>query len=276
MQKLVKVMEKLRSKDGCPWDRAQTHSSLKKHLIEEAYEVCEAIDSGDPERLKDELGDFLFQVIFHAQVAKERGAFDIKDVIRASYEKMVRRHPHVFGKHKASAECGKSVSPSSASRGSSALNRSIRENPEDAYRRWQEEKGQEKNYRDRKTLLDGVPKTLPALLKAQKISKRAASAGFDWPDVEFAVNKVHEELEEVKEEIKSKNKKRLAEEIGDLLFVITVVARFGGVDAEDALHSATKKFARRFKKIEDALKKRDKKINECGFEELYRLWRINR
>lgn len=251
LSKLVKVMKKLRSKDGCPWDRAQTHSSLKKHLIEEAYEVCEAIDSGDPERLKDELGDFLFQVIFHAQVAKERGAFDIKDVIKASHEKMVRRHPHVFGKNKA-------------------------RDPEDAYRRWQDEKEQEKSYRGRKTLLDGVPKTLPALLKAQKISKRAASAGFDWPDVEFAVNKVHEELEEVKEELRSKNKKRLAEEIGDLLFVITVVARFGGVDAEDALHSATKKFSRRFKKIGDSLKKRGKKMNECGFEELYRLWRMNR
>ncbi|MDP3787467.1 MAG: nucleoside triphosphate pyrophosphohydrolase [Candidatus Omnitrophota bacterium] len=249
--KLVKVMEKLRSRGGCPWDRAQTHSSLKKHLIEEAYEVCEAIDSKDPERLKDELGDFLFQVVFHAQVAKERGAFDIKDVIRASYKKMLRRHPHVFGKHKAKS-------------------------PEDAYKRWQEKKGQEKNYRSRKSLLDGVPKTLPALLKAQKISKRAASAGFDWPDVEFAVNKVHEELEEVKEELKSKNKRRLAEEIGDLLFVITIVARFGGVDAEDALHSATKKFARRFGKIESTLKRRNKKINECGFEELYRLWRINR
>jgi tetrapyrrole methylase family protein / MazG family protein len=249
--KLVKVMEKLRSKDGCPWDRAQTHSSLKKHLIEEAYEVCEAIDSGDPERLKDELGDFLFQAVFHAQVAKERGAFDIEDVIRASYEKMLRRHPHVFGKHKAS-------------------------DPEDAYRRWQEKKGREKNYKNRKSLLDGVPRTLPALLKAQKISKRAASAGFDWPDMRFVIDKVHEELEEVKEELKSGNKKRLAEEIGDLLFVITVMARFGGVDAEDSLHSATRKFARRFKKIGDALKKRRKKINECGFEELYGLWRKNR
>ncbi len=246
--KLVKIMEKLRSQDGCPWDRAQTHSSLKKHLIEEAYEVCEAIDSKDPERLKDELGDFLFQVIFHARVAKERGAFDIDDVIKASCEKMLRRHPHVFGRHKA-------------------------RDPEDAYRHWQEKKEKEKACKDRKTLLDGVPKTLPALLKAQKISRRAASAGFDWPDVQFVIDKVHEELEEVKEEIKSKNKKRLAEEIGDLLFVITIMARFGGIDAEDALHNATKKFVRRFGKIEGALKKRNKKINECGFEELYRLWR---
>lgn len=249
--KLVKIMEKLRSRDGCPWDRAQTHSSLKKHLIEEAYEVCEAIDSRDPERLKDELGDFLFQVIFHTQLAKERGAFDIDDVIKASCKKMLRRHPHVFGRHKA-------------------------RDPEDAYRRWQEKKEKEKTYKCRKTLLDGVPKMLPALLKAQKISRRAATAGFDWPDVQFVIDKVHEELEEVKKEIKSRNKKRLAEEIGDLLFVVTILARFRGIDAEDALHNATKKFVRRFGKIEGVLKKRNKKINECGFEELYRLWRTNR
>lgn len=137
-------------------------------------------------------------------------------------------------------------------------------------------KKKEKTYKGRKTLLDGIPKTLPALLKAQKISRRAASAGFDWPDVRFVIDKIHEELEEVKEEIKSGNKKRLAEEIGDLLFVITILARFRDIDAEDTLHNATKKFARRFKNIETALKKRNKKINECDFEELYRLWRINR
>lgn len=249
--KLVNIMARLRAKGGCPWDRAQTHSSLKKHLIEEAYEVCDAIDSRNPERLKDELGDFLFQVIFHAQIARERRSFDIDDVVEASCKKMLSRHPHVFGKHKA-------------------------KNPEDAYRRWHEKKEQEGTYKDRKTLLDGVPKTLPALLKAQKISRRAASAGFDWPGVKFVIDKVHEELEEVKAEVRSGNKKRLAEEIGDLLFVIAILSRFGGVDAEDALHKATVKFTKRFSNIEKALKKRNRKISECGFEELYRLWRANR
>lgn len=249
--KLVKIMGILRSKDGCPWDKAQTHSSLKKHLIEEAYEVCHAIDSKDAERLKDELGDFLFQVIFHAQIAKERGVFDITDVIRASCEKMLRRHPHVFGKHKA-------------------------KNAQDAYSRWQEKKELENFHKGKKSLLNGVPAALPALLKAQKISRRAAASGFEWPDLAFVIDKVHEELEEVKEEIKNKNKARLTEEIGDLLFAITILARFNDIDAEDALHRATRKFARRFGRIETACGKKNKKIKECGFEELYRLWRAAR
>ena len=251
MKKLVKIMARLRSKRGCPWDRAQTHSSLKKHIIEEAYELCDAIDSRDPEKLKDELGDFLFQVIFQAQIAKERGEFDIYDVLRASSAKMLNRHPHVFGKHKA-------------------------KDPDDAYRHWQARKETEKGYKDRKSILDGVPKTLPALIKAQKISRRAATQGFDWPNIKFVVDKIHEELEEVKAEIKSGNKRRLAEEIGDLLFAVVILSRFGGIDAEESLHNATKKFAKRFRNVERAAGKRGKKINECGFEELYRLWRSNR
>lgn len=246
--KLVRIMARLRAKDGCPWDRAQTHASLKKHIIEEAYELCDAIDSKDPEKLKDELGDFLFQVIFQAQIAKERGAFDIDDVLRTSSKKMLNRHPHVFGKRRA-------------------------KDPDDAYRHWQSRKEKEKGYSERKTILDGIPKTLPALIKAQKISRRAAHQGFDWPDITFVVDKIHEELEEVKAELKSGNRRRLAEEIGDLLFVIVILCRSGGIDAEEALHSATKKFTRRFQNIERALKKRGKKISECGFDELYQLWR---
>jgi len=241
-------MARLRAKNGCPWDRAQTHASLKKHIIEEAYELCEAIDSKNPEKIKDELGDFLFQVIFQAQIAKEHGKFDIDDVLQVSAEKMLNRHPHVFGKHRA-------------------------KNSDDAYKHWQSRKEQEKAYKGRKNLLDGVPKILPALIKAQKISKRAAYQGFDWPDVNFVVDKVHEELEEVKAELKSKNKRRFSEEIGDLLFAVVILSRFGGIDAEDALHSAVKKFAKRFGNIERAVKKRGRKISECDFDELYRLWR---
>ena len=250
-EKLVGIMARLRAKNGCPWDRAQTHFSLKKHIIEEAYELCDAIDSKDPEKLKDELGDFLFQVIFQAQIAKEHGVFDIDDVLRTSAAKMLNRHPHVFGKHRAKDQ-------------------------DDAYKHWQSSKEKEKNYKDRKSILDGVPKTLPALIKAQKVSKRAAHRGFDWPDVKFVIDKVHEELEEVKAEIKSGNKRRLAEEIGDLLFAIVILSRFGGIDAEESLHNATKKFAKRFGNIERALKKRNKKFTECTFNELYRLWRLNR
>jgi tetrapyrrole methylase family protein/MazG family protein len=245
---LVKIMARLRAMNGCPWDRTQTHASLKKHIIEEAYELCDAIDSKNTEKLKDELGDFLFQVIFQAQIAKERGAFDIDDVLKASAAKMLNRHPHVFGRHRA-------------------------KNPDDAYKHWQSRKITEKNYRDRKNILDGVPKTLPALIKAQKISKRAAHEGFDWPDVSFVVDKVHEELEEVKAELRHGGKRRLAEEIGDLLFAVAILSRFGGIDAEEALHKATRKFAKRFGNIERAVKKRGKKMNECGFGELYLLWR---
>lgn len=249
--KLVKLMARLRSKNGCPWDKAQTHISLKKHLIEEAYEVCDAIDLKDIEKLKEELGDFLFQVIFHAQIAKERSAFDIEDVLKASYEKMIRRHPHVFGKRKA-------------------------RNAEDAYKRWQERKNSEMPRKEDKTLLRGVPSKLPALLKAQKVSRRASWVGFDWPDIKEVLKKVEEELREIKKTLKYENKNRFGEEIGDLLFAIVNLARFGGVDAEDALNSATKKFVKRFKRIEEELEKQGKKIKHCSLKELDRLWDLHK
>lgn len=217
--KLVKLMARLRSKKGCPWDRAQTHSSMKKHLIEEAYEVCEAIDSGDPEKLKDELGDFLFQVIFHAQIAKERGAFDIDDVLDTSYKKMIRRHPHVFGKHKASG-------------------------PDEAYKRWQEKKDLESAYKGTKDLLKGIPDKLPALLKAEKVTRRAAWLGFDGTTKDKSRTFKYSKL--------NNKKVRDSEEIGDILFAIVNFARLRGVVAEEALNNATKKFAGRFKKMEPA------------------------
>ena len=250
-EKLVRLMTRLRSKKGCPWDKAQTHSSIKKHLIEEAYEVCDAIDSKNPEKFKDELGDLLFQVIFHSQMARERGAFDIKDVLDASYKKMFNRHPHVFGKHKASG-------------------------PEEAYRRWQEKKNTEKNYKGQDSLLKGIPNALPALLKAYKVSKKASWLGFDWPDIQSVIDKVEEELRETKESIGQKNKRRLAEEVGDMLFAIVNVARFGHIDPEEALNNATKKFTGRFKRLENALKKDGKKFGDCTLKELDRLWTLHK
>ncbi|MCM8782406.1 MAG: nucleoside triphosphate pyrophosphohydrolase [Candidatus Omnitrophica bacterium] len=247
--KLVKLMARLRAKDGCPWDKSQTHSSLKKYLIEEAYEVCEVIEAKNSERLKDELGDLLFQAIFHAQIAKERQAFDINDVLRASYRKMLRRHHHVFGKHKAKG-------------------------PDEAYKRWQERKNMENDYDKERSLLSGVPPALPALLKAQKVSKRASWVGFDWPNINGVVKKIEEELREIKEEIKHKNKRKFGEEIGDLLFALVNLARFMDIDAEEALNSATKKFVKRFKKLEKALKKQNKKITECGLKKLDQLWEL--
>ncbi len=206
--KLVKLMARLRSKNGCPWDRAQTHSSLKKYLIEEAYEVCDVIDSRNSEKLKDELGDFLFQAIFHAQIAKERGAFDIDGVLRASLKKMLRRHPHVFGKHKAKG-------------------------PEDAYRRWEEKKHKEKSNKEKKTLLRDIPHHLPALIKAQKVLRRAAGFGFD-------ISKELNYLPKGK-----KNKRGRDKEIGDALLAVVNSARITDIDAEEALNKATKKFAKR-------------------------------
>lgn len=250
-KKLVNLTSKLRAKDGCPWDKAQTHSSIKKHLIEEAYEVCDAIDSKDPELFKDELGDLLFQVLFHSQIAKEQGRFDIEDVLMASYKKMVRRHPHVFGKHNAKS-------------------------PDEAYKRWQEKKEEENNFKGRKTLLKGIPNALPALLKAQKVSKRASWAGFDWPDIKGVIKKVDEELKEIKEALRYENKRRFAEELGDLLFAVVNLARFRGIDAEDMLNRATKKFTKRFRKIEKDLEKQGKKLNESSLKELENLWSLHK
>jgi len=250
-QKLVKLMSKLRSKAGCPWDREQTHSSIKKHLIEEAYEVCDAIDSKNPETIKDELGDLFFQVIFHAQIAKEHGAFDIEDVIRTSYKKMLWRHPHVFARPKAKG-------------------------PDEAYKRWEQKKDEENNYSSEKTLLKGIPQSLPALLKAQKVSKRASYAGFDWPDVTGVIKKVDEELREMKKTLRYRNRRRFTEEIGDVLFVLVNLARFKGIDAEEALNCATEKFARRFRKIEEELERQGKKIDECNLKELDRLWNLHK
>jgi len=250
-KKLIRLMSRLRSKNGCPWDKAQTHSSLKKYLIEEAYEVCEVIDSKDPEKLKDELGDLLFQAIFHAQIAKERGRFDIDDVLRASLRKMLRRHPHVFGKHKASG-------------------------PEEAYKRWEEKKHTEYNNKEKRTLLSGIPHALPALLKAQKVSKRAAWRGFDWADINGVIEKIEEELEEIKRAVKHKNRRKCAEETGDMLFALVNLARFMKIDAEETLNSATKKFTKRFKRMETELVKQGKKIKDCSLKELDRLWNLHK
>jgi tetrapyrrole methylase family protein/MazG family protein len=252
LEKLVRLMARLRSSRGCPWDRKQTHSSIKKHLIEEAYEVCEAMDAKDPERFKDELGDLLFQVIFHAQMAKERGCFDINDILKNTYNKMLRRHPHVFGRRRA-------------------------KNAEEAYRRWQEKKDQEgRGSKGRKTLLYDVPEALPALIKAQKVSIRASGCGFDWPHMRAVLEKVEEELAEIKKALKTSGKNHLKEEMGDILFAIVNLARFGGIDAEDALNKATKKFSKRFQRMRDELKRRGRDIADCSMRELDGLWELRK
>jgi len=246
-QDLIKLMQKLRSKDGCPWDREQNHASLKPHLVEEAYEVVDAIDSGDPSRLKEELADLFFHIIFHCQIAKENGKFDIEGVMALCLDKMTRRHPHVFGNATAAT-------------------------PEKVIHQWEEIKKKEKGNEERKFIVDGLPKYLPALQKAQKLQKKVAKVGFDWPDINGVIAKVDEELAEVKEAIHENKPENIEEEVGDLLFSIVNLSRFLKLDTENVLHKTIYKFVNRFKKVETELASLGKDIEKCTLEEMDAVW----
>lgn len=246
-EKLVNIMAKLRAPDGCPWDREQTHQTLKKYLLEETYEVLEAIDNCDMEELKSELGDLLLQILFHAQIACEQGVFDIKDVVEGISKKLIHRHPHVFGNAKVACA-------------------------EEVLHRWEEIKAGEPGYEERKSILDGVPKTLPALARAMEISKRAAGAGFEWPDIHAVIEKVREEVDELENELQSNNKERIADEIGDLLFTVVNVARWAKVDPEDALRRMIDRFTDRFKRIEEAARASGRQLSQMSIEEMDDIW----
>lgn len=246
-EELVDIMSRLRGPGGCPWDREQTHESLKKYVIEETYEVVDAIDSGDMDELRDELGDLLLQVLFHAELAKEQGIFDIDDVIEGISSKLIRRHPHVFGD--ASVKCADEV-----------------------LHRWEQIKLGEKGYEKRTSALDGVPSTLPALSRAMKISKKAAKTGFEWPNLDAVVDKLEEEVAELKHELHTGSTERIAEEIGDLLFTVVNVARWTKVDPEDALRAMTKRFADRFRCIEEAARESSRPIESMTIEEMDAIW----
>ncbi|MDQ7038680.1 MAG: nucleoside triphosphate pyrophosphohydrolase [Aquificota bacterium] len=234
---LVKTMEDLRRK--CPWDRAQTHESLKKYLIEECYEVIDAIDSGDDGKLKEELGDLLLQPVFHAQIAKERGAFDINDVIDFLVKKLIDRHPHVFGDAK----------------------------PEDVLKNWEKKKME-----NRKSVLDGVPRHLPALMRSQKLQDRASQVGFDFTDISQVFEKIEEEIGELKESIEKGERDNLKHEIGDILTAVVELARFLGVDAESALQEANDRFIKRFRYMEERAKETGRRLEDMGLEEMEKLW----
>ena len=234
---LLKVMEELRKK--CPWDREQTHESLKKYLIEEAYEVLEAIDSGDDKKLKEELGDLLLQPIFHAQIAKERGAFDINDVIDALVKKLIERHPHVFGDA----------------------------NPEEVLKNWEKKKREKRG-----SVLEGIPRHLPALMRSQKLQDRASQVGFDFSDISQVFEKIEEEIAELKESLEKNDRENIKHEIGDILTAVVELARFVGVDAETALQEANDRFVRRFGYIEKRAKEMGKKLEDMSLEEMDRLW----
>jgi len=243
---LINVVKRLRSKNGCPWDRKQTHKSLKPYLIEESYELLQAIDKKNSFEIMDELGDVLLQVLLHAQILEEKGKFTIEDVVRNLKEKMIRRHPHVFSSLKA-----KGV--------------------DKIWQNWEKIKSKEKSS---KSILDSIPRSLPALYRADKTQKKAARVGFDWNNVAGAWEKVFEELGEIKE-IMGKtplNKKKLAEEIGDLLFSIVNVARKIGLNSEETLQNSIEKFSKRFGRIEKYCKRKNINIQDCTLDELEKLW----
>ncbi|MCE5324100.1 nucleoside triphosphate pyrophosphohydrolase [bacterium] len=245
--KLVETVAKLRGPDGCPWDRQQTHESLRKYAIEETYEVVEAIETGDPVKIEDELGDMLLQVLLHAQIASECGQFDIAGVCKGIREKLQRRHPHVFADTQISGV-------------------------EDVLTNWDKIKHTEPGYEDRKSLLDGVPKSLPALMRAAKMSKKAAKTGFDWPDVHSIFGKIEEETDELKEAIAGNDKAKVKEEIGDLLFTIVNVARHEEIDPEESLRAMLDKFRERFTQIEDHARQAGLSVSDLSLEEMDCIW----
>jgi MazG family protein len=245
--RLVEIMATLRSPAGCPWDRAQDSTSLKPYLLEEAYEVLEAIEEGKPHKLKDELGDLLFQVIFHAQLAREREDFDIYDILAGTIAKMTRRHPHVFGAAAAST-------------------------PKEALQNWEEIKRQEKSAEQATSVLDGVPRQLPSLLRAQRLQDKAARVGFDWPDVEQVWEKLSEELRELRASIDQENRAAIEEELGDTVFSLVNLARFLEVNLDEALHKTTTKFIQRFQFIERELSRQGKTPKQATLAEMDALW----
>lgn len=240
---LVKIMAQLRGENGCPWDREQTHKSLRQYLLEETFEVLESIDQETWQELKEELGDLLLQIVFHAQIARENKEFTIEEVIDAIIDKLIRRHPHVFG------------------------NVEIKTAQEQS-RHWEKLKMNE----GKSSVLDGVPKAISALLRAERIQQKAASVGFDWPKIEPVWDKIQEEIEELKQASRENNETEIEEEFGDLLFSLVNVSRFLGVNAEDALRLTTEKFIKRFNKLEDILKANNKDIHKISLDEMDRLW----
>lgn len=234
--RFVEIINKLRSPEGCPWDRQQNHESIKQYLIEEAFEVIEAVEKGNDEDLCEELGDVLLHVIFHAQIASERGAFDIGDVIDGISEKIVGRHPHVFAEGEASTS-------------------------EEVLREWEQIKLREKKAKKgESSLLDGLPLSMPALLVAQRMQEKASRIGFDWPDEKSVWLKVREEFSELDEVVQEGNPKRIQEEFGDFLFALTNMARFLDFSSEMVLREAIFKFKRRFAHVEKRAKQESDKL----------------
>lgn len=244
-KKLVQIMAALRSENGCPWDREQTRQSLTPFLVEETYEVLDAIESNNTEQIKEELGDLLFQIIFHCQVAKEAGEFDINAVIDKISRKMVHRHPHVFGDEKF-------------------------ETSEEVLKQWEERKKEEGKQRG--SILEGIPKQMPSLLRAHRIQSRAARVGFDWDKKEDVIKKLDEEIAEFKESLNSEDQSAMQDELGDVFFSLVNIARFIGVNPEEALRRTISKFIHRFRHIEMRAADTGKKLSDMSLQEMDSLW----
>lgn len=250
---LVALVERLRAPGGCPWDRVQTPRDLRSYILEEVYEVIDAIDRHDAQALKEELGDLLFQVLFLASVGSEAGAFDLPEIIEAVERKMVRRHPHVFGDAEA-------------------------QTPDEVVDRWTRIKAREREsgslggHGGGDGFLDGLPSTLPALYRAHKLSTRAARTGFDWPDTEGVLGKLEEELGEFRQALSSGDRSGLRHEIGDLLFTVANLSRHCGVDPEQALMECNSRFRRRFHRVETLLGEAGTSITEASPEQMERMW----
>jgi MazG family protein len=241
-QHLFDIMVRLRGENGCPWDREQTHQSLRQYLLEEAYEVLESIDEENYSMLKEELGDLLLQVIFHAQIAAEANRFDLVEVINTITDKLIRRHPHVFGEIKI-------------------------ETAEEQSIHWENLKKEE----GKASVIDGVPRALSALLRAYRIQQKASTVGFDWPNAEPVWQKIAEEIAEL-QEVAANDPQHLEEEFGDLLFTLVNVSRFLGVNPEDALRRTTEKFITRFQKLEKEFAARKKELAKATLEEMDAVW----
>ncbi len=245
IDKLIKTVAKLRAPNGCPWDKEQTHKTLKRYLIEESYETIDAINSNDKHLLMEELGDVLLQVILHAQIAKENKDFTFDDICNHINKKMISRHPHVFSN-------------------------TVVKNTEEVLKNWEVLKSNEKPHR--KGLFDGVPNSLPALLKALKVSKKVAKVGFEWEKDSDLWKKFYDEIKEFKQAVKSKNKSKQSEELGDLLFTVVNLARWYKLDPEENLNNGTKKFITRFNKVIKMVSNSSKEINKLSPEALNKLW----
>lgn len=240
--KLVEIMKKLRGPEGCPWDKEQDLESLKPYLLEEAYEVLEVMDVGG-ELLKSELGDLLLQIVFQSNICEEKGEFDIDDVIRGLCEKLIRRHPHVFRED---------IKVSTS---------------EEVMVNWEKIKKEESEHRDRKSILDGIPKYMPALMKAEKIQKKVAKVGFQWEDINGVLDKVEEEIKEFREALMDNNKKEMQEELGDMFFSLVNLARYLDINSQEALNKTIKKFESRFRYVEENCD-----IDRSSLEEMDSLW----